>query len=627
MVVGRVVAVVVGVVTLVASVVFGLLALVESAVLAAVKAVWLSRRVRDLLSLLDEARNYGEYALLARELDRLTGREAWKKDDGDDTLYDAPGVAKRTAALAQARADGDWMALVSLLRKGTLRNVGGIGNPQLYAHTYVGTKRVVEAYVREVVAGLRALAVIKPESPVALAEAADASAGDGSVAMASFPLAGGLALPTGGVITSSISNFALSTVLHGGLAPGELASFGEDTDLESIGVGRGLADRKARGNPFASHQDKFNFFYEVRQSYGRSSLLLSGGASNGMYHLGIIKTLFEAQLLPRVISGSSAGALVAAMVAVRTDDELPGLFLPHAINLNAFDSLGPGGTFRKIKRLVTQGVLMDITKLEACLRDNIGDVTFVEAYRRTGRILNITVSSTQTKHRSRLLNYLSAPSVLIWSAALASCAIPYVYAPVEIVEVSPDGQTMPWEPSGELWMDGSIYHDLPMARLSELFNVNSFIVSQVNPHVVPFLSAPRLRTTRLPSRFLAALGYVVTSEVRHRLSQLARLRLLPAVLAQVIPLLEQTYKGHITFIPQLGLSDYLYVISNPTQDLISNAIDRGQRTAWEKLDRLEASTRIERELEALVQALRREINSATAAAVLSASAPATPRGS
>jgi predicted acylesterase/phospholipase RssA len=31
------------------------------------------------------------------------------------------------------------------------------------------------------------------------------------------------------------------------------------------------------------------------------------------------------------------------------------------------------------------------------------------------------------------------------------------------------------------WEDGSVQADLPMQRLSELFNINHFIVSQVNP--------------------------------------------------------------------------------------------------------------------------------------------------
>lgn len=38
--------------------------------------------------------------------------------------------------------------------------------------------------------------------------------------------------------------------------------------------------------------------------------------------------------------------------------------------------------------------------------------------------------------------------------------------------------------------DGSLSADLPHDRLKELFNVQVFIVSQVNPHVVKFLSNP-----------------------------------------------------------------------------------------------------------------------------------------
>ena len=38
---------------------------------------------------------------------------------------------------------------------------------------------------------------------------------------------------------------------------------------------------------------------------------------------------------------------------------------------------------------------------------------------------------------------------------------------------------------------GSIQSDLPMQRLSEIFNVNHFIVCQVNPHIVPVLRYKR----------------------------------------------------------------------------------------------------------------------------------------
>lgn len=55
---------------------------------------------------------------------------------------------------------------------------------------------------------------------------------------------------------------------------------------------------------------------------------------------------------------------------------------------------------------------MDIKKLQQCIRDNIGDVTFKESYDRTKRILNITVASTNSHEMPRLLNYLTSPNVV-----------------------------------------------------------------------------------------------------------------------------------------------------------------------------------------------------------------------
>ena len=76
---------------------------------------------------------------------------------------------------------------------------------------------------------------------------------------------------------------------------------------------------------------------------------------------------------------------------------------------------------------------MDSKKLQAWLRKNFGDTTFKEAYLKTGRVLNIAVSSTENYEIPRLLNYLTAPNVLIWSAVTASCALPFVFQPVELL--------------------------------------------------------------------------------------------------------------------------------------------------------------------------------------------------
>jgi len=130
------------------------------------------------------------------------------------------------------------------------------------------------------------------------------------------------------------------------------------------------------------------------------------------------------------------------------------------------------------------------------------------------------VSSSTVYELPRLLNYLTAPNVLIWSAASASCAIPGLYQPVPLMAKTKHGDIVPWNPPGTHWVDGSIENDLPMARLSEQFNVNHFIVSQVNPHVIPFLQQSDKGVHK--KGVLSTVKYIVNSEVQHRLGQVTR---------------------------------------------------------------------------------------------------------
>ena len=68
--------------------------------------------------------------------------------------------------------------------------------------------------------------------------------------------------------------------------------------------------------------ERLHSFRMQRRAFGRSALLLSGGATLGFHHLGVVKALFEADALPTVLGGASMGAMIAAGIATRTDDEL-----------------------------------------------------------------------------------------------------------------------------------------------------------------------------------------------------------------------------------------------------------------------------------------------------------------
>lgn len=64
-----------------------------------------------------------------------------------------------------------------------------------------------------------------------------------------------------------------------------------------------------RTTPELNKDEKAAFFRQVSRHFGSTALCLSGGASFGYYHFGVVRALLDAGLLPRVMSGTSAGAL------------------------------------------------------------------------------------------------------------------------------------------------------------------------------------------------------------------------------------------------------------------------------------------------------------------------------
>ncbi len=176
-----------------------------------------------------------------------------------------------------------------------------------------------------------------------------------------------------------------------------------------------------------TNQMKLDFIHDTRQAFGRSSLVLQGGAIFGMCHLGVVKALFLRGLLPRIITGTGTGALIASLVAIHTEEELPGVLNGDGIDLSAFASrnkLSNGAespqTFRsrwntlvrRIRRFSREGYFLDVSVLEDCVRANVGDLTFEEAYNYSKRILNITVATEGQGGVPTLLNYITAPNVV-----------------------------------------------------------------------------------------------------------------------------------------------------------------------------------------------------------------------
>lgn len=337
-------------------------------------------------------------------------------------------------------------------------------------------------------------------------------------------------------------------------------------------------------------------FKRAAHIFGRSALLLSGGASLGFFHLGVVKALSEHSLLPDILSGASMGALIACGVGTRTDEEIRVLFEdPSVIRTDAIKRLPP-------KRAATERAMYDPARLEEVVLHNNGDYTFEEAHEKTGRTVSISVSPTRERQKPRVLCYYTTPNVLMTSAAVASAAIPGAFPPTTLRQRLPSGETTSYMGT-ERWIDGSLKGDLPMRRLSRLHNVNHFIVSQANPHVAPIRGFTRRRGSPGVSGIVAS---SLRTQVAHQLElarDLTRRTPLYGALDVAQSLAGQPYGGDIDIHPRPRPFALARAMSNISQNELRRHIEEGERSTWPLLARIRDQTCVSRALYAAIRRL------------------------
>jgi len=559
-----------------------------------------SRLIRSLQQQQEESSSQNEWMDLAERIDNIQGNDVWRSDNNSQ-LYEGHRISARIDEFVHLMRRQDIFELMFVLRGGIGRNKFGLLHEGLFSKAMAGTKVLVETYHNVVCASLDFVC----DAPVAAGESP---------------------IPT---------------------------------------------------------DARLAFFNETRHSYGRTALLLSGGAALGFYHVGVVKTLMENRLMPRVIGGSSAGSIVCAMVGTRTDEEckedlfnVQGTSAPgHSgrLMLNFFRPLHYpiiANVKKKVKysadlqigemhentaRSLCDGrptwqyfvpiplrnftsVLCDVLTLKKrpqdilmndtehfreCLRVNVGDFTFQEAFDRTGRILNITVTPNNASDPPRLLNYLTAPHVLVWSATVASSSLPGVFESNRLLVKDADG-TVRYECSeGARFRDGSIEQDLPMQQLSEMFNVNHFVISQANPHAVMFASYSHLESiwstplTGLVNSILIFLKDQCRTWLSHVVAMVGARRYAPqhATSRRLFSqFFTQEYEGRdcdVSLIPWLGhrglFSALWHLLHNPSETELLEWIEASQRETWKHIAAIKSHVAEEITLDRCVQRLRKQI--------------------
>jgi TAG lipase/steryl ester hydrolase/phospholipase A2/LPA acyltransferase len=342
-------------------------------------------------------------------------------------------------------------------------------------------------------------------------------------------------------------------------------------------------------DPTLPHQAKINLLKTAKKNLGAPALMLSGGGTFGLYHMGVIKALHEHKLIPEIICGTSMGSIAAGILATHNDDELSALFLKtHEQDYAPLKKLA-------LNDVAKQKCLLDSKRLYDCIESNTGDVTFAEAYKHSGRTVSITVSPTRQSQKPRILNHLTSPTALIAFASKASCSVPGLFPPVQLQQRTQSKQSAYC--SDELWIDGSFATDIPRQRMSRLFNVNFFIVSQANPHILPFVKSkqkkgllPSLQDV-LTETFLAQ-SLAVLNVLRRRNKQ----AFFRSWIDQCASMIDQDYQGDINIHPAFPLKWFRKFMINPSQDELDYLILMGERVTWPKIAQINEQTKLHRKL-------------------------------
>ena len=346
---------------------------------------------------------------------------------------------------------------------------------------------------------------------------------------------------------------------------------------------------------------KLHGFEQAFHNFGGSALIFSGGLAFGIYHLGVVKALWKQRLLPKVISGSSMGAIIAAVACTRNDDELGDLFRhPERIHVNALKFAHP-------LEMVKSRKLMNLDQLREHIEANVPSYTFKEAYEHSGRVLNVTVSPTRSRQKPRVLNHLTAPDVMVTHSTIASCAMPPAYPPVMLHERNHAGAVVPYMPT-ERWIDGSLHGDVPMLRLSRLHNVNHSIVSQANPHVVPFIPQGRYNgPIALAWNMLSSMAQAQAAEVLAASRDLWRSSPAQGLLEGAHAMTTQRYLGDINIQFPFRPALYRKMISNPDMDGLNLYIRLGEQATWPQIAIIRDQTRLSRAFEEVIALLARRL--------------------
>src|SRR3954452_7920931 len=197
-----------------------------------------------------------------------------------------------------------------------------------------------------------------------------------------------------------------------------------------------------------------------------TAFVLGGGGLLGAVEVGMLRALFDADIRPDLILGTSVGALNGALVAAHPGPDVIERLIKLWQSAAESREVYGDGPVRQVTRAVRTGTHLHSTRpLRERLHQELGDLTFAE--------LAVPFQCCAASIERAAEHWFTQGRVV--DAVVASAAVPGLLPPAEI--------------DGEHYLDGGIVNSIPVGRAVECGATRVFVL-QVGRVDRP-LSAPR----------------------------------------------------------------------------------------------------------------------------------------
>ena len=185
-----------------------------------------------------------------------------------------------------------------------------------------------------------------------------------------------------------------------------------------------------------------------------TAFVLGGGGVLGAVEVGMLRALFEREVRPDLVLGTSIGAFNGALVASQPDLAVVERLTELWQSMSSAREAGYGDrTLRTVRRAVASGThLWSAEPLRQRLVEQLGDLTFEE--------LPVTFQVCAASIERSAEHWFTSGRVV--DAVVASAAVPGLLPPAVV--------------DGEHYLDGGIVNSIPLGRAVELGATRVFVL-------------------------------------------------------------------------------------------------------------------------------------------------------